>query len=138
MVPSNLPSKRQVRFLVLRAGTYRWSRIDLPAPGLNSWYSWELDEGDGHWRFQVEPGRINYPGVLNLERKGRDRLLHFTLNRTGQLIEFLREEAGFLFEDYPMAYTGRVRDDFLAFYSSQFVRTSRSEEGRPEPGSDER
>ena len=54
----------------------------------------------------------------------------YTLNRSAQLVQTIREIGGGLLADRPIVYTGRGRDDFLEFYASR-IRSVRPTE-RPD------
>lgn len=123
---------RRLGLLVIPAGDYRWSQIELPGVdyrGRHYPYVWALGEEEGHWRFSVRPGAINYPGLLVLNRQGKGWLAAFTMNRSGQLVEQLRSRAPALLFEYPLTYSGRMRDDFLEYYSEKFAER-RGGEGR--------
>lgn len=131
---TNLAGGRRARLLVLPAGTYRWSEIDMtgnltvnrrPYP-----MTWIADAHDEHWRFEVRPGVVNYPGMLVLSRVEVTGLRMYTLNRSAQLVQTIREIGGGLLADRPIVYTGRGRDDFLEFYASR-IRSVRPTE-RPD------
>ena len=120
IVPT-LPRGRVFRFLVLPEGEYRWTRVELPGTRFRSRhypYVWELDEEADHWRFTVAAGVVNYAGVLILERQTRSWLSMYTANRSSRFVEYLRADASLLLEEFSLVYSGRIRDDFLAYYSS--------------------
>lgn len=121
----DLPKGRRTMLLQVQAGEYRWNRVELPGQvyrGREYPYVWSFDHDRQHFRFRVEAGKVNYPGILVLSQKGR-WLSMFTLNRSGQLAERLLESADWLLLRYPVVYTGRRRDDFLAYYSGRLQQS---------------
>lgn len=128
---------RRINFLVLSAGRYRWSRIELLGStfrGVHYPYVWELDDESDHWRFSVEPGVINYPGVIVVDSERVGWLSAYTENRSGRFVEYLWQDADFLLDDFRLVYSGRVRDDFLEFYSSRLAQ--QREDRHRDPGNE--
>lgn len=121
----DLAPGRRARLLVLPGGLYRWSEIDMKGgeavDGRQYPTTWRIDSTDDHWHFSVRPGVVNYPGMLVLERVGPVHMRMYTLNRSAQLIESVGGQGGRLVSDYPIAYSGRGRDDFLEFYASKLA-----------------
>jgi hypothetical protein len=97
------------RLYVISAGNYRWTRLLL-----GSRLRYQMFSHD-YWRFRVEPGRINYPGML---------MVH------GPRVSFWTADS-YVFK-YPIEYTGRGRDDFLIRYS-EAQRALRAAEAPGEP-----
>jgi hypothetical protein len=116
------------RLYALSAGTYRWAHLIL-----GSRLRYQMFSHD-YWRFRVEPGRINYPGML-MVRGPRvsfwtaDSYV-FNLNRSALSYKLLEEDFPDLLERYPIEYTGRGRDDFLSYYRE----AQRAAETPDEPG----
>lgn len=128
---TNLAEGRRARLLVLPAGTYRWREIDMAGNvtinGRAYPMTWVADSDEEHWQFEVRAGIVNYPGVLVLTRVGSRGLRMYTLNRSAQLVQTIREAGGTLLADRPIVYSGRGRDDFLEFYASR-MRSDRARE----------
>ena len=133
---TNLAAGRRAKLLVLPAGTYRWTEIDLQGyitvNDRTYPMTWVTDDDDAHWQFEVRPGVVNYPGLLVLSRVGPRGLRMYTLNRSAQLVQTLREAGSGLLTERPIVYSGRGRDDFLEFYAAQI-----REEGSPKQVEDE-
>lgn len=135
----DLAPGRQTLLFRIPAGTYRWHRIETPGVmyrGRDHPFWWDLDPEVDHWRFEVEPGKANYPGILVLLRNDR-WLTTFTLNRSGELAQRLLRSAEWLLLDQPIVYTGRRRDDFLEHYSTRLSRKRRMEASPLPPTLDE-
>jgi hypothetical protein len=118
------------RLYVISAGNYRWTRLLL-----GSRLRYQMFSHD-YWRFRVEPGRINYPGMLMVHGPRvsfwtADSYV-FNLNRSALSYKLLEEEFPNLLERYPIEYTGRGRDDFLIRYS-EAQRALRAAEAPGEP-----
>jgi hypothetical protein len=117
-----IPKGRHRHLLVVPAGDYRWRSIELTGVQVRRRhypYIWDLDSDSDHWSFSVRAGVTNYPGLIYVRREKEIYLTSFTMNRSGQLAAQLQSNDSWLLTKYPMRYSGRVRDDFLEFYSSR-------------------
>jgi hypothetical protein len=121
-----IPKGRHRHLLVVPAGSYRWQSIELPGKdyrGRSRPWAWNLDPESNHWSFDVQAGVINYPGIIVVNREDLYYLTAFTMNRSGQLAATLKANDSWLLTKYPMNYSGRVRDDFLEFYSTRVAES---------------
>lgn len=124
-----LQKGRHTYLLKVPAGRYAWHRVEILGYGQRGNerpFVWELDDQTEHLRFEIFAGKLNYPGLLVLERD-RSLLYSFTLNRSGELAALMNEKASWLMSTIPSVYTGRRRDDFLEFYSSKLAERARTE-----------
>jgi len=115
---------RRIHFVVLPAGDYRWSRIELPGEtyrGKHYPYIWDLDEAQEYWRLSVRAGVVSYPGVLVLRRYSTTYLTSYTVNRSGRFLSQILDKARWILDELEVAYTGWDRDDFLTVYSEQLA-----------------
>jgi len=133
---SDLAAGRRAKLLVLPAGRYRWSRVEMQGVTYGRRHypaTWILENEEPHWEFEVAAGVVNYPGVLVLVRNGDDTLRAYTLNRSGQLVETLAEQESGLMSAFPIVYSGRGRDDFLEFYSKRIANGGGPASGKESP-----
>lgn len=121
-----LPPGRHVQIIVLPAGSYRWSEIDMKGNvtvnGREYPMTWRIARSDSEMRFSVRAGVVNYPGVLVLKRVSGNMMQIFTINRSAQFIEALRTRGRELLDNRVVVYSGRGRDDFLEYYTTQLSR----------------
>jgi hypothetical protein len=122
VVARGLPSGTSLRLLILPAGRYRWSQIQLIDSGRRAshllYRLTMLD--DERWNLAIEPRRINYPGQLVVEPGANlgvtDRFAVRSLNRSAMMMELLGKLHPELSRRYPIVYTGAGRDEFLGRY----------------------
>lgn len=136
----NLAAGRRAKLLVLPAGRYRWREVDMKGDvkinGRTYPVTWRIDAADEHWQFDVRAGAVNYPGLVYLHRVDRLGLRMYTLNRSAQLVQTIRESRDALLVEHPIVYSGRGRDDFLEFYASKSGHAAGSKQERDEPAVD--
>lgn len=107
-----LPAGDHIALFVVRSGSYRWRQLELvEARGVRFRIPYE-DE----WKFRVEPGHINYAGMIILERNGWLSLSSRHVDRTAVAITDLNERFPELVARYPVAYSGPGRNVFPEHY----------------------
>jgi len=131
-----IPAGGSLRLVILPAGAYRWSRIDL-ASGVPGYRYWIQMRRDPHWEFRVEAGAMCYAGALLLEHDsgpGRaQRLFPRIVNRSSTMLDLLERKHPELLLRHPLRYTGRGRDDFLSAYQTVVRGLRESEALQPMP-----
>jgi pimeloyl-ACP methyl ester carboxylesterase len=95
-----------VRLIGITAGTYRWATIQLQGDRFRF-------PDHERLRFRVEPGLINYVGMIDVERSGPLSLGLHALDRSAMALEQLRERYPDLTARYRMVYSGSARHVFL-------------------------
>ena len=124
----DLPKGRRTHLITLPDGDYRWAVVELPGETYRRRhypYIWELDRDHPHWRFTVTAGFVNYPGTLFLTRFGKNTLSAYTLNRSGEFAARLHEHGRWMIGAFGLTYSGRIRDDFLNFYTERLIDKAR-------------
>jgi len=117
---------RQVWMARVRVGEYRWRALEVGS-GRHSYLRFKLED-DEEFRFNVEPGKINYPGQITVRRYrnggGGDsrRLFIRNRNHAGMSLKTLRKTHTSLLQMHPITYSGSSGDRFLDYYSSQSLR----------------
>lgn len=102
----------QISLVVVPAREYRWRTMRLLRKHINLRFT---PPEDGRWSFRVRSGTICYPGsILASERGGYVGVR--TINRSALVLPRLEQDFATLLDQYPLAYTGHVRDDFLEHY----------------------
>ncbi len=104
-----VPEGTEVRLIGITAGTYRWAQMKLQGDTF-------LFRDDDRLRFHVEPGVINYVGMVQVERSGQLSLWMNAIDRTAMALERLRERHPDLVARYPVVYSGPARHVFLDRY----------------------
>src|SRR5688572_22105995 len=104
----DVPEGTAVRLIGISAGTYRWEQIQVP--GGSFVFSDHL-----RLRFRVDPGVINYVGMIDVAREGLSLRMD-TLDRTSMALEQLRRHHPDLLASYPMIFSGAARNVFLERY----------------------
>jgi hypothetical protein len=145
VVARDLPAGDHLIWLTAGSGTYRWSEFTRKIHGVS--YYWEM-RGENR-TFTVEPGSINYAGMLSVWKPdevyigGLVDKRHYeagwrVVNRSAATLLELERRHPALLEQYPMRYAGTMRDDFLEHYFAARRRSARSpaperaEAGSPE------
>lgn len=111
-----------VALVVVPAGSYRWTTIEVPVGSTESYYRFRMRR-DSDWRFKVEAGRINYPGQVIVRGSGRllwsdNTLQAWTKNRSALALERIRATYPTLLARYPLVNGRSERDDFLDHYQN--------------------
>ena len=108
----------QLELFVVRAGSYRFTRINVSRLRF-------LLRREDQWEFRIEPGRINYLGMLELRQdvvnvKVRGllvprfvRLSARMVDRSAMAMDSLRERHPGLLERNPLVYSGSGRSVFF-------------------------
>jgi dipeptidyl aminopeptidase/acylaminoacyl peptidase len=79
-----------LRLLRLRAGTYRWTRVNMPSSwSRDTWYTIKQDK---RYEFTVQPGVLNYAGDLRLRKSGYGFVVFQRTNRALQAMMTLDKE----------------------------------------------
>ena len=129
-VANDLPAGEHLWFLAAAPGEYRWRRIERDFGRVL--YYWHVPASYDEWSFTVEAGRINYPGVLEIEgREGVPILEMRSFNRSAIAHAELMRRYPLLLERFPMRYAGSRRDDFLDHYLRAVRAAAAEEVGAP-------
>src|SRR5882672_981538 len=106
----------ELRVIALAAGTYRWSELVLtdyiPAYGFLTFRF----SDDANLEFHVEPGRINYMGMVDVYRGDVFHVGIRAIDRTAIALGDLRTQFPELVNQYPIVYSGPARNVFLEHY----------------------
>lgn len=136
----DLPEGITLWLIAVDAGEYRFDGVEIMGyqrRGKLVPYEADLNEENPFLGFTVHEGEVNYPGRLVITRRGL-RLSSFTMNRSGEVAQILRDEADWLLLRHRTSYTGRRRDNFLDYYSTRLqnrrIEEIRKIEAPEEPG----
>ncbi|MFT3898560.1 MAG: prolyl oligopeptidase family serine peptidase [Thermomonas sp.] len=110
-----VPVGQAVKLFVVRAGRYRWTRIDT------SLYTRMSLAGDEEYEFDVVAGRINYPGDLLYRWTGYLTAEIERRNRGLRVIDWLQAKHPGVFQRYPFEFAGHYPDPFPAFYATELA-----------------
>ncbi|MDJ0847706.1 MAG: hypothetical protein QNK04_04895 [Myxococcota bacterium] len=105
----DVPEGEHIELFVARAGSYRWTQIRITGRDQPRFRVQREDD----WRFRIEAGRINYVGLLELERTDWLRLSGRTIDRSALAMESLRARHPALIERYPLVYNGPGQNVFF-------------------------
>jgi hypothetical protein len=119
---SDLPAGEYVALAVVPAGSYRWTTIEVPMSDSDYFYRFRMRR-DSDWSFNVEAGRINYPGQVIVKGSARKlsrekSLWAWTKNRPALALEQIRATYPTLLTQYPLVNGRSERDDFLEHYQN--------------------
>ena len=103
----------QISLVVVPAREYRWRTIWLRLGNFSLRFTPPEDE---RWSFRVRSGTICYPGSIQASERGRYGEGVRTINRSAVVLQRLEQDFATLLDQYPLAYTGHVQDDFLEHY----------------------
>jgi len=113
---------RHVRIFRVSSGRHSWReiRIDAPGPG-RAYYRYMIDR-DPEFEFEIEAGKLNYPGQFVVRRyRGPSRfsntLLIRNVNRAGMTLRALRKSFSSILQKFKLVYAGESEDGFLEHYS---------------------
>jgi hypothetical protein len=119
-VPFEVGRGTHLRLIAVSAGGfYRWSGLGVPEnldDPRGSRTVQFLIRDDTEVRFSVEPGRINYAGMLEVHVAYG--ISYRLVDRAAYAIEELRAQFPTWLAQYPMVYTGPARDVFLDRYNA--------------------
>ena len=107
---SRLDKGRGFRLYVASRGVYRWKSVNM-----GHRLRFRLRD-DPEFGFEVEPGRIVYPGELMFRATGLWRATIMMPNRGLTAIDWLEQEHPRVLARYPFVYSGHYPDPFPAFY----------------------
>jgi len=119
---TDLAAGQYVALLVVPAGNYRWTTIEVPTDTGDTYYQFRMRR-NADWSFKVEAGRINYPGEIIVRGSRRDllrerRIYAWTANRPALALDRLRASYSAVLNQHPLANGRSERDDFLARYQA--------------------
>ena len=112
-VAERLEPGHHLALVVVGAGSYRWTEIQVPGPFGSARFRIQRDD---EWAFRVEPGRINYAGRIVVRYRpglGSVQMVGRNLNRSAMAWLELERRWPDLVGRYALAYTGPVDDAFL-------------------------
>jgi hypothetical protein len=123
-----VPSGRHVWLVRLPSGRYRFSRVAFGSRAGDA-QTYRFEPGDPDVRFDLEAGKINYPGELVIRahavarsaRGGSRSGTHSAL-----AVRELRKVAAELLAAFPLRHAGPSRDGFLEHYSRERERVRRA------------
>jgi hypothetical protein len=122
----DVPEGTQVGLIGITAGSYRWSDVELIS---RSFRFRDVDR----LRFHVDPGVINYVGMVDIEETDDHALVMTTIDRSAIALEELRRRYPDLVARYPIVYSGTARHVFLQRYSAaKAARAKTRAEAAPE------
>jgi hypothetical protein len=141
---TDLPEGEHLLLLRVGAGKYRWSGVTLGAAryqvrkyymvrGMLTSYmrdstrpvAFELSEGE--MGFSVVAGRINYVGMMLLNRTESHRLYARPVDRTASAVAQLEKLYPDEMAGYPIVYSGRAHHVFLDRYLGERSKPSGGE-----------
>jgi len=129
----DVPEGTHLRLIGVAAGSYRWSDVHLrerwPTP------RFRFPDAD-RLRFRVEPGVINYVGMVDVHRSGEFAVEINSIDRTAMALEELRRRYPDLCAKYPIVYSGSARHVFLERYLAATAQRGRSTDERKSLGAD--
>lgn len=113
LTPGNLMAGTNYVLISLQQGQYYLSRLRR----YQTKYDFEKDE---YWSFDIEPGKINYVGDLNLKINGwiETSMEHNFTNRSSFALEFLETNYSSLINTTSIVYSGFGEDQFLELMSA--------------------
>jgi dienelactone hydrolase len=130
VVSGAISSGRHIWLVRLATGRYRWKRVAFGSrAGVAQVYPFE--PGDVDLRFDVEAGKINYPGELVIRahpvlRSARGGIYIRNRNHSALAVRELRRIAPDLLSAYPLRHAGPRGDGFLDYYSRERDRSGKS------------
>jgi dienelactone hydrolase len=118
-----LPSGRHVWLVRLPVGRYRWAQISFGSQA-GSAQVYRFEPGDEDVRFDVEAGKINYPGELVIRahpmaRSVRGAIQVRNRNHSARAVRELGKVAREILSAFPLRHAGPSRDGFLEHYSRE-------------------
>ena len=124
----NVPEGEHIELYVTKAGSYRWSEI-RPVGREQPRFRVRRDDD---WRFRVRAGRMNYVGMLDIDRSGWLHLNGRIRDRSALAAEELRDRYSELLERYPMVYSGPGHNVFFDHYQKAKLAAGRQDASPPE------
>lgn len=136
----DVPEGTQVRLIGITAGSYLWSEVEIREYVPSYWdgedwpqYVTFSSPSIDRLRFHVEPGVINYVGMLDVERKGTLRVEVNSLDRTAIALEELRRRYSDLTARYRIVYSGPAPNVFLEHYLDALAKRTGSRDSAASP-----
>jgi dienelactone hydrolase len=130
VVSGALPSGSHIWLVRLATGRYRWKRVAFGSrAGVAQVYAFE--PGDADLRFDVEAGKINYPGELVIRahpifRSARGGIYIRNRNHSAMAVRALRRIAPDVLSAFPLRHAGPRGDGFLDYYSRERDRSGKT------------
>lgn len=107
---------RTLQLYVVDAGEYAWDELNLTTRVMRARYALGKDP---EYHFQVEAGRINYPGELIVRPRTLEQTGFHISNRALTVIDWLESQHPSLYRNYPIHFSGLYPDPFPEFYRAQ-------------------
>ena len=131
-VAQSLNKGRHVWMVRVPEGSYRWKRIEIGNQPRNRLKY--LLESDEELSFEVEAGKINYPGELmirsgTLSRWGDGDLIVRNRNHSAMAVRELRDSYDSILRSFPLHYAGFSGDGFLEYYMRKRERPTAGSSG---------
>jgi hypothetical protein len=116
----SLPKGRHAWIVRVREGNYRWRRIEIGSRARNR-LDYQLGS-DEELSFNVEAGKINYPGELVIRsspeaRQGSTSLIVRNRNHSAMMVRQMRDSFDSILRSFPLHYAGSSGDGFLEYYT---------------------
>lgn len=120
VVARSLGKGKHLWLIRVSEGRYRWKRIEVgKQPHSRLRYLLEPDEELG---FEVNAGKLNYPGELvirsgALSRWGSGVLIVRNRNHSAMAVREMRDSHDSILRSFPLHYAGLGEDEFLEYYT---------------------
>jgi|GEM_PF-5223289 len=103
---------KEIRFYQMPEGEYRLSRFVLYRV-IDAYHHLTPDEESETWEFEIQPGKVNYLGEIQLHvaPSGRTRVLR--MNHGGQFYSYLETQNPDVLEQLEVVYAGHAPDAFF-------------------------
>jgi hypothetical protein len=130
VVSGALPAGKHIWLVRLTTGRYRWNQVGFGSQaGVAQVYRFAPDDEDA--RFDVEGGKINYPGELVIRahpmaRSARGGIHVRNRNHSALAVRKLLRLAPDVLSAFPLRYAGSTGDGFLDYYSRERDRSGRT------------
>lgn len=118
-VLSRVPAGRTMQLYVVPAGRYQWNKVNLF--DTFGWSSILTLKDDPEYGFEVQAGRITFPGELVVRPQGLWRARVWIANRSLPVVDWLRGKFPQTYARYPFAYSGHYPDPFPEFYRKELA-----------------
>jgi hypothetical protein len=116
----------------VRSGSYRWQRIELGSQTRNR-LKYQLGS-DEELSFEVQAGKINYPGELVIRSGpealwGNQTLIVRNRNHSAMMVREMRDSYDSILRSLPLHYAGPSGDGFLEYYTRNRERSAAESNG---------
>jgi hypothetical protein len=115
-IASGVLAAHHVWLVRAAAGSYRWTALRITSPSGRR-HRHHL-ESDDEFRFEVEPGCVNYGGAL-VVRSAPGHVEARSRNHVAMAIRKLRDRDAELVASHPLRYGGPSEDGFLDYYNRE-------------------